>query len=80
MGNFNVRLVESLDLLNHILAGIFAILAVVRFVDIVGDSILGAFLEAMTVVGVGVLTCGYIALMLNINRLLQDIHANQGRK
>lgn len=73
MGNLNTKLVDSLDLLNHILAIIFAILAVVRFVDVVGDNILGAILESLTVVGVGVLTCGYIALMININKNLDAI-------
>jgi hypothetical protein len=73
VGNLNTKLVDSLDLLNHILAIIFAILAVVRFVDVVGDNILGAILESLTVVGVGVLTCGYIALMININKNLDAI-------
>ena len=75
MYNFNNRLVESLDFLNKVLAVIFAIMAVIKFVDTVGDSLLGGIFETLTVVGVGILTCGYIALMLNINRLLEEIRS-----
>lgn len=77
MYNFNNRLVESLDFLNKVLAVIFAIMAVIKFVDTVGDSLLGGIFETLTVVGVGILTCGYIALMLNINRLLEEIRSKQ---
>lgn len=72
---FNTKLVESLDLLNHILAVIFVGLAIFRFTDIVGDNFVGAILETLTVLGVGVLTCGYIALMININNTLESIKA-----
>lgn len=73
MSNFNTKLVEYLDLLNHILAVIFLFMAVFRFIDLVSVNFLGAIFETLTVVGVGVLTCGYIALMININNVLQDI-------
>lgn len=73
MGKFNTKLVESLDILNKVLAVIFFILALVRFKDTISYGIVGAFLETLTVVGVGVLTCGYLALMLNINQTLEKI-------
>lgn len=79
MGQFNTRLVESLDFLNKVLAVIFSLMAMVRFFELAGDNFLGALFESLTVVGVGVLTCGYIALMLNINNLLQDIR-DKGNK
>lgn len=70
---FNSRLVDSLDQLNKILAVIFAILTVYRFLEMVDDSFVTALFEACTVLVVGVLTCGYIALMINIKDLLQDL-------
>ena len=73
MGHFNTRLVESLDFLNKCLAVIFSVMAVIRFFELVGDNFLGALFETLTVVGVGILTCGYIALMLNVNNLLTEI-------
>jgi|SanBayMetagenome_1026888.scaffolds.fasta_scaffold11192_1 hypothetical protein len=76
---FNSKLVESLDLLNHILAVIFVGLAIFRFTDIVVDNFVGAILETLTVLGVGVLTCGYIALMININNTLESIKAKLGK-
>ncbi len=78
MSNLNTKLVESLDLLNHVLAFIFVALSIYRFFDIVGDNFFGALLESITVLGVGILTCGYIALMININNLLVEIR-NQGK-
>lgn len=73
MYSFNTKLVESLDFLNKVLAVIFVIMSVVKFVDMAGESILGAVYETLTVIGIGILTCGYIALMLNINRLLEKL-------
>lgn len=77
MGKFNEKLVDSLDLLNHVLAVIFAGLAIFKFVELVGDNFIGAIFESVTIVGVGILTCGYIALMLNINNLLTEINNQQ---
>lgn len=79
MSNFNSKLVDSLDLLNHALAAIFVGLAIFRFTDIVGDNFVGAILETLTVLGVGVLTCGYIALMININNTLESIKDKLGK-
>jgi hypothetical protein len=73
MGRFNRKLVESLDILNKCLAVIFAILAGVRFWDTLPGGIVGSMLETLTVVGVGILTCGYLALMLSINQTLEEI-------
>ena len=73
MSNFNLRLVESLDYLNKFLAGIFIALAVFKFFDLVFDNMLGAVIESLTIMGVGILTCGYIAVMININNNLVAI-------
>lgn len=74
MGQFNTKLVESLDFLNKIIALIFVILAVYKLYDLLGDGIINALFESLTILGAGVLTCGYIALMLNINNLLTEIN------
>lgn len=73
MSNFNTKLVEYLDHFNHGLAFIFVILGIFRFIELAGDNILTALFELLTMLGVGVLTCGYIALMININNLLTQI-------
>lgn len=73
MGKFNTTIVESLDFLNKVLAGIFVFLAAFKFFDLIADNFLGAVFECLTIVGVGILTCGYIALMININNNVQDI-------
>lgn len=73
MNNFNHKLVESLDVLNKVLAGIFSVMAVLKFFSTVDDSFVGAVFETLTIIGAGILTCGYIALMLNINLMLERI-------
>lgn len=73
MSNFNSRLVESLDVLNHILAGFFVAFSLFKFIDTVNDNFLVAVFDSLSVIGVGILTCGYIALMININNLLSEI-------
>lgn len=73
MGQFNTKLVESLNFLNKVLAVIFVTLAAYKFWDNVSDNIFAALFESVTVVGAGILTCGYIALMLNINNVLAEI-------
>ena len=73
MGKFNIQIVESLDFLNKVLAGIFVFLAIFKFVDLIEDNFLGAVFEFLTIVGVGILTCGYIALMININKNVEAI-------
>lgn len=71
--NFNSKLVDSLDHLNKILAAIFLVMAAWRFIEMVGDSPVSAVFEVVSIIGIGVLTCGYIALMLNIRETLQSI-------
>jgi hypothetical protein len=73
LGKFNIQIVESLDFLNKVLAGIFVFLAIFKFVDLIEDNFLGAVFEFLTIVGVGILTCGYIALMININNNVEAI-------
>lgn len=74
MGHFNTKLVESLDFLNKVLAVIFASMAVFKFYDLFTESILNAAYESMMVIGVGILTCGYIAVVININTNVEKIH------
>lgn len=73
MSKFNTWLVESLDLLNRLLAGIFLGLSAFKFFDTVSDNFFGAVFESLTIVGVGILTCGYIALMININNNVEAL-------
>lgn len=73
MSDFNIKVVESLDYLNKVLAGIFVSLALLKFFDLVMDNLLGAVIESLTIFGVGILTCGYIAVMININNNLAAI-------
>lgn len=73
MGKFNSKIVESLDFLNKVLAGIFVFLAIFKLVDLVTENFLGAVFECLTIIGVGILTCGYIALMININNNVESI-------
>lgn len=71
MGNFNSRIVDSLDLINRILAGFFVVVAVLAFIEVAGESFVGGLLAFVTAITTGIITCGYIALMLNINDNLQ---------
>lgn len=71
MNRFNTRLVESLDFINKILAGFFLVVAVLAFVEVAGDSLVGGVLAFVTAITTGIITCGYIALMLNINKNVQ---------
>lgn len=71
MGNFNNRVVDSLDLINRVLAGVFVVVAILAFVEVAGESFVGGLLAFLTAITTGIITCGYIALMLNINDNLQ---------
>jgi hypothetical protein len=73
MSKFNIFIVESLDLLNKILAGIFLSLSVFKFIDLMSENFIGALFESVTIIGAGILTCGYIALMININNNVEAI-------
>ena len=74
MDRFNSKLVEYLAILNRFLAGIFVGAALFKFIDLLLDnSIFAAIFEALSVLGLGLLTCGYIALMLHIAKLLTEI-------
>jgi hypothetical protein len=74
VSNFNKTLVQYLDFLNKILAGFFIAVAVLKFSDLALEyNFIGAILESLSVLGIGTLTCGYIALMININRVLEEI-------
>jgi hypothetical protein len=80
LGKFNTKLVDSLDFLNKVLAGIFIFLAGFKLIDLITENVLGAVFESLTIIGVGILTCGYIALMLNINTNVEEIRNKMGRK
>ena len=71
MGSFNSRIVDSLDLINRVLAGFFVAVAVLAFIEVAGESVIGGLLAFLTAITTGIITCGYIALMLNINDNLQ---------
>jgi hypothetical protein len=71
MQNFNTRIVDSLDVINKVLAGFFVAVAILAFIEVAGDSIIGGLLAFLTAITTGIITCGYIALMLNINDNLQ---------
>ncbi len=73
MNHFNTRLVEVLDYLNKFLALVFLSMAAFRFWDMVGDNPVAAVFETLAVVAAGILTCGYLALMLNINRNIETL-------
>lgn len=73
MSNFNAKVVESLDYLNKFLAGLFVALSLLKFFDLGREDLLGAIVESTTIFGVGILTCGYIAVMININNNLAAI-------
>jgi hypothetical protein len=78
MGKFNSTLVAYLDVLNKVIAGVFVGVAVFKFIDLISEyNFVAAVLESISVLGIGVLTCGYIALMLNINVVLEQIRDNQ---
>lgn len=79
MKNFNKTLIEYLDRLNHVLAVVFALLMLTRFFELVGTDIIGAFLESLSVLGVGIMTCGFIALLCSINQTLNEISSKLGR-
>lgn len=82
MGKFNSKIVESLDFLNKLLAGIFIGLAMIKFFDLLLDyQFIPAIFESLTILGLGILTCGYIALMINMNNNLEEIkNSISGRK
>ncbi len=71
MNAFNKRLVESLDVINKILAGFFLAVAVLALIEVAGESVVGGLLAFLTAITTGIITCGYIALMININKNVQ---------
>jgi hypothetical protein len=71
MNAFNRRLVESLDVINKILAGFFLAVAVLALIEVASESIVGGLLAFLTAITTGIITCGYIALMININKNVQ---------
>ena len=76
MGRFNTKLVDYLDVLNKVLALIFTLMAVAKFIEVVPVNFIGAIFECLAVFGVGVLTCGYIAVMININTNIEKLVNN----
>jgi len=72
--SFNRQIVDSLDVLNKVLAGIFIVIAIGTFITTVLEGqLIGAILSTMMVIGVGIVTCGYTALLLNINNNIQSV-------
>lgn len=74
MNKFNATLVEYLDVFNKFLAGIFAAIAFFKFLDLMLEfQVIQAFFETLTILGIGLLTCGYIAIMISIHNNLVAI-------
>ena len=72
--SFNRQIVDSLDVLNKVLAGIFIVIAIGTFITTVLEGqLIGAILSTIMVIGVGIVTCGYTALLLNINNNIQSV-------
>lgn len=72
--NLSEKLIEYLDVLNHFLAAIFATLTALKFIDLMLDlHVIQAIFESLTIAGIGILTCGYIAIMISVHNHLVAI-------
>lgn len=71
MGSFNRKIVESLDLLNKVLALIFVVMAGITLVGEMFDNFLPAVMSALGILVVGIVTCGYTAILINVNQNIQ---------
>jgi hypothetical protein len=45
--------------------------AVLALIEVAGESVIGGLLAFLTAITTGIITCGYIALMININKNVQ---------
>lgn len=77
---FNKRVVESLDVLNKVLAIIFVIAALLTFGAGMMENFGAALLGALGVMIMGLVTCGYTALLLNINNNLQTLVEHKSKE
>jgi hypothetical protein len=71
MGSFNRKIVESLDVLNKILVVIFITMAGITFFGEVFDNFIPALMSALGILIVGIVTCGYTAILINVNQNIQ---------
>ena len=71
MGSFNRKIVESLDVLNKILVVIFITMAGITFFGEVFDNFIPALMSALGILIVGIVTCGYTAILINLNQNIQ---------
>lgn len=71
MKNFNQKLVESLDVINKVMAGFFAFVTVVTLFVGMFINFGMAIISACSVMVTGVLVCGTLALLININNNIQ---------
>jgi hypothetical protein len=44
---------------------------VLALIEVAGESVIGGLLAFLTAITTGIITCGYIALMININKNVQ---------
>jgi len=73
MGSFNRKIVESLDLLNKILAAIFFVMAITTLYGEMFDNFTTAVISALGILVVGIVTCGYTAILINVNQNIEAI-------
>ena len=73
MGSFNRKIVESLDVLNKILAAIFVTMAATSLYSEMFDNFSMAVVSALGVIVVGIVTCGYTAILINVNKNIEAI-------
>jgi ABC-type uncharacterized transport system permease subunit len=71
MGSFNRKIVESLDVLNKLLALIFVVMAGITFFGEMFDNFLPAVMSALGILIVGIVTCGYTAILINVNQNIE---------
>lgn len=71
MGSFNRKIVESLDVLNKLLALLFGTMAGFTFFGEMFDNIVTALVSALGILIVGIVTCGYTAILINVNQNIE---------
>lgn len=71
MGLFNRKIVESLDLLNKLLALLFVTMAGITFFGEMFENFVPALVSAIGILIVGIVTCGYTAILINVNQNIE---------
>lgn len=71
MGSFNRKIVESLDVLNKLLALLFVTMAGITFFGEMFENFVPALVSAIGILIVGIVTCGYTAILINVNQNIE---------